>query len=211
MSDVTDAKPSLRGKIHLAAIVPAIVGSICLALHSQPSRFVSVLVYGTALILLFSVSAIYHTPNWAPDIRSKLRRLDHSMIYIFIAGTYTPFCIALGGEAETLLLPIVWAGAGLGVLKSLLWINAPRFVTALLFVSLGWAIVVSIGDFYRNLGLLILGLLGAGGLMYTLGAFAYARKAPNPIPKVFGYHEIFHSLVVLAAVCHYTALWITVA
>jgi len=203
-------KPRLRGVIHLLAIVPTIIATIILFLRTPELTRTAVIVYGIALVLLFSVSAFYHTPHWEPETRSKLRRLDHCMIYIFIAGTYTPFCVQLGGTSYSLLLPVVWGGAILGVLKSLFWINAPRYINAIPFVLLGWAIVPAVDDFYNVLGLKIVGLLGLGGLMYTAGAIAYARKAPNPNPLIFGYHEIFHTLVVAAAASHYAAIWMTI-
>jgi hemolysin III len=139
-----------------------------------------------------------------------LRRIDHSMIYLLVAGSYTPFCLALGGGAASTLLPLVWGAALLGMLKSVLWVKAPRFVTALAYVLLGWAVVPWAPELGATLGNTALILIGLGGLFYSVGAVIYARKSPDPNPKVFGYHEIFHVLVIAAAVCHYGAVWLTV-
>ena len=203
-------KPRLRGVVHLLAVLPAAVAATVLYSNTPEKTQTAVIVYGAALICLFGVSGIYHTPHWEPKTRAYLRRLDLSMIYLFIAGTYTPFCVQLGGSSLTVLLPLVWSGAVLGILKSLFWVNAPRYITAIPYVLLGWAVVPAVDDFYNILGAKMLVLLGAGGLMYTLGAVIYARKSPDPAPFTFGYHEIFHALVLAAAVCHYAAIWISI-
>ncbi len=200
-------KPRLRGVSHLIAAIVALPASVLLFMHAADAVAWSAAVYGASVSGLLSSSALYHTPHWTPEKRMLLRRLDRSMIYILIAGSYTPFCVELGGEAASFLLKIVWAAAMLGVVKSVAWTTAPRLITALPYVLLGWAVVPYAGDFYDVLGPVVSWLTVAGGVLYTLGAVAYARKSPDPFPATFGYHEIFHLLVIGALCCHYAAVW----
>jgi len=197
--------------VHLIAAIAAVPAVAALFVHARSGAASAAAVYGAALVALLTTSAVYHTPNWPPRIRTFLRRMDHSMIYVLIAGSYTPFCLELGGTASNLLLPVVWAAALLGAIKSVVWVNAPRIITAAPYVLLGWAIVPYMSDFHAVIGPAVLALIAAGGLMYTIGAVTYARKWPDPAPLTFGYHEIFHVLVVAAAACHYAAVWITVS
>lgn len=203
-------KPLLRGFPHLIAVIAAVPAVALLVAHARADAVVASVVYGAALVALLGVSALYHTPNWSLNLRMVLRRVDHSMIYALIAGSYTPLCLALGGDAAQILLPLVWTAAALGTVQSILWPRAPRWITAGLYVLLGWAIVPYLPSLHTALGPLPFGLIGLGGLMYTIGAVAYARKWPDPAPRVFGYHEIFHVLVVVAAACHFAAIWVTV-
>jgi hemolysin III len=204
-------KPRLRGVVHLVAAIAAVPAMVVLFVHAHTGAGGGAAVYGASLISLLTISAVYHTPFWAPEIRAVLRRVDHAMIYFLIAGSYTPLCLALGGTAANVLLPIVWIGAVLGVLKSIFWVKAPRFLTAAIYVVLGWSAAPYFSDFSTILGPAVMWLLATGGIIYTLGALIYARKRPNPVPRVFGYHEVFHLMVVVAAGCHYAAVWLAVS
>jgi len=203
-------KPRLRGVSHLFAAIIALPAAIWLTVHAASESVLVAAIYGASVVGLLSSSALYHTPHWSPEKRMMLRRLDRSMIYVLIAGSYTPYCVELAGSASSLMLPLVWVAAALGIVKSIVWIKAPRLITAAPYVLLGWAIVPYGMDFYRVLGTTVVTLTVVGGVCYTLGAVAYARKWPDPIPAVFGYHEVFHALVVVALGCHYTAVWMMV-
>jgi hemolysin III len=200
-------KPLLRGVSHEIASAAALAGWIVLAARAaSPAATAAAHVYGASLFALFAVSAAYHRPHWSPRARAVMRRLDHSAIFLLIAGTYTPMCLLLGGAAGWALLSGVWAGAILGVLQSVFWVRAPKALVAGLAVALGWAVVPLLPALWAGLGAWPLALLGAGGVAYTAGAVVYARRWPDPLPRVFGYHEVFHALVIAAAVCHYAAV-----
>jgi len=196
-------KPLLRGVSHEIAAGLALAAWVALAVlaHGASGR-AAANVYGASLFTLFAVSALYHRPTWPSRARALMRRLDHSAIYVLIAGTYTPFCLLLGGERGRALLALVWAGAALGVMQSILWVRAPRAVVAVLTVGLGWAVVPVLPALRGLLGAPGLALLAGGGVLYTLGAVVYASRRPDPFPRVFGYHEVFHALVVAAAALH---------
>ena len=197
-------KPLLRGVSHEIAAGVALAGLVALVLLAPgPRARVGALVYGFSLVALFSVSALYHRPTWGPRARLWMRRLDHSAIFLLIAGTFTPICLLIGdGRAHT-MLAVVWAGAGLGVLRALIWPTAPRGVATGLYLLLGWAAVPLVPAMYRALGAGSLALLAAGGLLYSAGAVIYATRRPDPFPRVFGYHEVFHALVIAAAGLHF--------
>jgi hemolysin III len=197
-------KPLLRGVSHEIAAGVALAGLVALVLLAPgPRARLGALVYGSSLVALFSVSALYHRPTWSPRARLWMRRLDHSAIFLLIAGTFTPICLLIGDERARTLLAVVWAGAGLGVLRALLWPEAPRLVATALYLLLGWAAVPLVPAMYRALGTGPLLLLAAGGMLYSVGAVIYATRSPDPFPRVFGYHEIFHALVVAAAGLHF--------
>ena len=200
-------KPLLRGVSHELAAMAALPGCVLLARQASSLRGgLAAIVYGVSVTVLFATSALYHRPTWSPRARSIMRRFDHSAIFVLIAGTYTPLCLLLGGRRGTVLLCAVWAGAALGALRALLWPYAPRAVPAALAVALGWIVVAVIPALHAAVGDLALALLVAGGLAYTAGAVVYAFKRPDPVPAVFGYHEVFHALVVVAAVCHFAVV-----
>jgi hemolysin III len=200
-------KPLLRGVSHQIAAFVALAGWALLAATSpSPAARAAAHVYGASLVALFAVSAMYHRPRWSPRARAWMRRLDHSAIFLLIAGTYTPFCLLLGGRTGLALLAIAWVGAGLGVLRSVLWVRAPKPLVAGIYVALGWVIVPVLPRLRGVLGAGELGLLAAGGALYTLGAVVYATRRPDPSPRVFGYHEVFHAMVIAAAVCHYAVV-----
>jgi hemolysin III len=164
-------------------------------------------VYAVALASMFGVSALYHRVTWrSPQVRKWMRRLDHSTILLLIAGTYTPFALlAFDGRLADAILIVVWAGAGAGLVLNLLWVDAPTWVTALVFIALGWVGAVAVPELLE-FGIAPAVLVFAGGALYTIGALTYAFKRPNPVPHVFGYHEIFHLLVVGAAITHFVAI-----
>ena len=165
------------------------------------------LVYAVSLVGLFAMSAVYHRITWRPSVRRWMRRLDHSMIYVFIAGSVTPVALlVVGGTLGTVLLAVAWGGALVGVALNLAWIDAPRALKAAGYVALGWVGVVALPRIVDVLGVLPTALFLAGGLFYTAGAVIYARRRPDPVPSVFGYHELFHALVILAAAVHFVAL-----
>ncbi len=197
-------KPLLRGVSHEIAAGIALAGLVALVLLAPgPRARTGALVYGLSLVALFSVSALYHRPTWGPRARLWMRRLDHSAIFLLIAGTFTPLSLLLGDARARTMLVVVWAGAGLGVLRALLWPKAPRAVATALYLLLGWAVVPLVPAMYRALGAGSLALLAAGGLLYSVGAVIYATRRPDPFPRVFGYHEVFHALVVAAAGLHF--------
>jgi len=199
----TAAKPLLRGVSHEVAAVAALFAWMTLGAAAHGARsVVAANVYGVSLFTLFGVSALYHRPTWTPRARLVMRRLDHSAIFLLIAGTYTPLCLLLGGHSGTALLVVVWGAAALGLARAIFWPRAPRWLAAALYVLMGWAVLPVLPALHVVLGWGALALLGAGGLLYTVGAVIYAARRPDPFPRVFGYHEVFHALVVAAAACH---------
>ena len=200
-------KPLLRGVSHEIAAGVALAGWIVLALVAPPGRArLAANVYGATLLTLFLVSALYHRPTWRPRARLLMRRLDHSAIFLLIAGTYTPFCLLLPPETGVTILRVVWGGALAGVLQSVLWVRAPKALSAAVYVLLGWVVVPVLPALRAALGAGGLALLAAGGAAYTLGAVVYAVGRPDPFPRVFGYHEVFHALVIAAAACHFAVV-----
>jgi hemolysin III len=195
-------KPRLRGVSHeIAAAAFAVAGVWLVRGAAEGRATVAAAVYALSLVTLFGVSALYHVPTWAPGPRAFLRRCDHAAIFVLIAGTYTPVCLlAFDGDA---LLTAVWGVAALGIALELLWPAKPRWVLAGLCVAMGWALAAQWGAVSAGVGPDNMKLLAYGGAAYTLGAVAYAAKRPDPFPRVFGYHEIFHALTIVAAVLHF--------
>jgi hemolysin III len=205
-------KPLLRGVSHEIAAAFAVAGAIALVQASTGLRgALAAAVYGFALTAQFAISALYHRPRWGDRARLLMRRLDHAAIFLLIAGTYTPFCLLLPPATGRPLLALVWTGAAGGMILSVLWPLAPKWLMALLTVALGWAIVPTFPAMLATIGWSGLWLLGAGGVAYTVGALVYATRFPDPNPRVFGYHEVFHVLVIAAAICHYVAVAGTIA
>ncbi len=200
-------KPVLRGVSHEIAAFAALAAWIGLALAApSPRARVGASVFGATLLALFTVSALYHRPTWAPRARLFWRRLDHSAIFLLIAGTYTPFCLLLGGTGGHALLAVVWTGAAAGVAQAVAWPTAPKPLIAVVYVVLGWVVIPVVPTLRLQLGPAFISLLAAGGIAYSLGAAVYALRRPDPFPRVFGYHEVFHALVVAAAVLHFVAV-----
>jgi hemolysin III len=164
-------------------------------------------VFAASVALTFGVSALYHRITWTPARRRLMRRLDHAAVYLLIAGTYTPFgLLVLSGTWQTTVLGIVWIGAGLAIVQQIVWADAPKWLAAVIAVALGWVGVAAFPQIVDRLGLLGTALISLGGLLYTAGALVYVRQRPNPVPHVFGYHEVFHALTVLAVASHYGAI-----
>jgi hemolysin III len=200
-------KPLLRGVSHEIAAAFALAGWVALIQAAPgPRAVIASAVYGLALFAQFSISALYHRPRWGTRARLVMRRLDHAAIFMLIAGTYTPFCLLLPPETGGWLLPLVWIGALAGMVVSVAWPMAPKWLMAALTVGLGWAIVPTLPALGVAIGTSGLALLGAGGVAYTVGAVVYATRVPDPFPRVFGYHEVFHVLVIVAAILHYVAV-----
>lgn len=208
-------KPRMRGWIHTWAVGIAAIAALALvavATTVSATAGLSTLIYGVTVCGVFGVSATYHRVTWTSvRARTHMKRADHSMIFLFIAGSYTPFALlGLPGRTGTTLLIGVWAGALAGVALKLLWPTAPRWVGVPLYLLLGWAIVPVAAPMTHNVGVAPMILLLAGGLAYSIGAILYAAKWPDPWPNVFGHHEFFHAATVLAALCHYVAVWLVV-
>ena len=165
-------------------------------------------IYAVSLSALFGTSALYHRVNWTrPNVRQWMRRLDHSMIFFLIAGTYTPFALlVLDGPLADAILAVVWIGAIAGAIVEMIWIDHPKWVAAIIYLSLGWVAVAAFPELWSEMGVAGTLLVAAGGLLYTAGAVVYATQRPNPSPAIFGYHEVFHLLVIAAAVAHFSAI-----
>lgn len=204
----TREKPLLRGVSHQAAFFATLgAGAVLVAIAAGHGHAAIALVYALSLATMFGVSALYHRPNWPPRARALMRRLDHSAIFLLIAGTYTPFCLLGVDRAQgAWLLGIVWSGAIVGIAQKLIWPNTPRWLSATPYVVLGWVALASIPYATPRMGNDAIALLVAGGVAYTVGAVVYATRRPNPAPLVFGYHEIFHALVIVASVLHFVAV-----
>lgn len=201
-------KPLLRGVSHQIAFFGALLAGGGLVLATQgPRALAAVLVYALSLATLFGISALYHRKNWSQKARMVMRRLDHSAIFLLIAGTYTPVCmLAMEPGVGGLLLGLVWLGAILGIGQSVLWVNAPKAVSASIYVAFGCVIIPFLPQTAAALGPMRLGLIAGGGALYAIGAAVYALKRPDPWPAVFGYHEIFHALVIAASGLHFVAI-----
>jgi hemolysin III len=205
-------KPRLRGVSHeWACFVCVPLGAVMVLVAADGRARVSAAVYAVSLVALFGVSALYHRINWrSVSARLWMRRLDHTMIFVLIAGTYTPFALlVLHGWLATAILITVWAGALGGVVLNLIWIRAPRWLPVVVYIALGWVAVAALPQLATALGIAGLSLLLLGGVLYSAGAIIYAMKRPDPVPAVFGYHEVFHILVILAAAlqCAVVAFW----
>ncbi|EME20865.1 PAQR family membrane homeostasis protein TrhA [Rhodococcus triatomae] len=206
-------KPRLRGWIHLWAFTVAVVAGAALVVSAftvSERAGAATAVYAATVCGVFGVSAAYHRIHW-PTARSRIwmKRADHSMIFVFIAGSYTPFAtLALPVDTGRTLLAVVWSGALAGVALKMMWPTAPRWVGVPLYLLLGWAIVPVAGDLVDQVGWLPLVLLATGGVLYSAGAVLYAARWPDPWPETFGHHEFFHAGTVVAALCHYLAVWL---
>lgn len=202
----------MRGWLHTYAFFVALVSGIvlCSLAATRPglAPLISCLVYSLTVCGLFGTSALYHRRVWSERGYQIMRRLDHSMIFVFIAGTYTPFCLLLLPEDNaTILLTLVWFGALGGVAMKLIWPHLPRWASAPLYIALGWVAVAVLPDILHRGGVTALVLLIVGGLAYSVGAVFYALRRPNPWPTVFGHHEFFHACTLVAALCHHIVVY----
>jgi hemolysin III len=201
-------RPRFRGVIHQWSFFVALAAGAALVAWAPAGRATAACaVYAVALAGLLGTSALYHRITWQPRARAWLRRLDHSMIFVLIAGTYTPFAVlVLDGSVRDVVLVGVWIGAAAGIVFTLLWVDAPKWLAATAYVVLGWFSIIAVPQIAERAGAGALILLGLGGAAYTAGAIVYARRRPDPRPATFGYHEIFHVLVVVAAAAHFAAV-----
>ncbi|MEU8180436.1 hemolysin III family protein [Micromonospora sp. NPDC049047] len=213
LKPVDIGKPRMRGWLHTYAFFVAVICGIvlCSIAATRPgwAPLVSCLIYSVTVCGLFGTSALYHRRVWSERGYQVMRRMDHSMIFVFIAGTYTPLCtMLLAPRPATVMLALVWGGALAGVAVTMVWPHAPRWVSAPLYLALGWVAVAMLPEILHGGGVAALVLLIAGGAIYSAGAVCYALRRPNPWPTVFGHHEFFHACTLLAALCHHIAIYL---
>ncbi|QEC50479.1 hemolysin III family protein [Baekduia soli] len=203
-----ELRPLLRGVTHAYAFWAALAAAVTLtALVAPGAARVSAVVYGGGLCALFAASGVYHRWPWNPRWRPMLRRLDHSTIFVFIAASYTPVALlVMHGALRWAILGAAWTGAAVGIVLSLAWITAPRAVSAGCYLALGWVSVAALPQLISGLPIAPLVLLASGGVLYTVGAVVYATRRPDPWPRTFGFHEVFHLLVIAAAAVQFVAL-----
>ena len=200
--------PRLRGLLHAYAFwFAAVAAAVLVALAPTAQARLAAAIYGTGLCALFAASGLYHRWRWSPRWKPLLRRLDHSTIYVFIAATSTPIALlVLDGPVQVVVLASVWIGAALGIAFTLAWINAPRLLTAATYLAVGWVGVVAVPQLLSEVGVTAFVLFLTGGLLYSAGATIYAARRPDPWPRTFGFHELFHLLVIAAALVHFIAM-----
>jgi hemolysin III len=201
-------RPLLRGTLHLVAAVLAPFGLVVLVLIADsPRAYVGAAIFASTLIALYTTSASYHVIPWSARFRPILKRLDHSMIFALIAGTYTPLCLIVLPDAWGItLLSIVWSFAGVGMLLKIVWPYAPRWLGVALYMGVGWIALIAIPEIIQHLHWWSLALIILGGLLYSAGGVIYAMRRPDPFPRVFGFHEVFHVFVILGSVVHFVLI-----
>jgi hemolysin III len=206
---IAAVKPKLRGVSHeWAFFVSLVLGAALIFFAKTPKATLAVAIYAVSLSALLGTSALYHRVNWKrPNVRQWMRRLDHSMIFFLIAGTYTPFALlAMHGTLATAILVVVWVGAIAGAIVEMVWIGHPKWVSATVYLAIGWVAAAAFPELWSSLGPSGALLLAGGGLLYTAGAVVYATQRPDPNPAIFGYHEVFHAFVIAAAVLHFSVI-----
>jgi hemolysin III len=209
----TPPKPLLRGWLHAAGAVAALITTIILLIETAGDRprFLSLLVFGLSMILLYVVSAVYHIGTWPERRRTILRTLDHANIFVFIAGAYTPICvILLSGAPRIALLVVIWSLALVGAVASFFTLRLPRWGLILLYIGMGWIALFLLPQLQQAISLQPVLLLITGGLLYSIGALIYAFRWPDPLPHIFGFHELFHLLVIAGTVAITTTIWVWV-
>ena len=201
-------KPRLRGLSHQYAFFVSLAsGTLLVLLAASAKASLAAAIYAVSVSALFGVSALYHRITWTAPARRRMRRLDHAMIFLLIAGTYTPVgLLVLHGTLATVVLAVVWGGAVAGIVLELAWTRAPRWLGGTVYLALGWVAVVAMPQLFTRLGVAGGLLLVAGGLVYSVGAAVYALRRPDPVPAVFGYHEVFHLLVIAGVATHFLAI-----
>lgn len=201
-------RPLLRGVIHGAAFPASLaVGALLIAYADGSAHQLAASVFAASVAACFGISALYHRVTWTPELRLRMRRLDHAGIYLLIAGTYTPVALlSLGGAWRSTILAVVWTGAVGAIVQPLVWPRAPRWVAAAIGLAMGWTAVAALPEIVPRVGAAGSTLLLAGGVLYTIGAIVYVRRRPSLVPHVFGYHELFHALTIVAVACQYTAI-----
>jgi len=206
---IAAVKPKLRGVSHQwAFVVSLFLGAALIVAADTAQATLAVAIYALSLSALLGTSALYHRVEWRrPQVRRWMRRLDHSMIFFLIAGTYTPIALlVLNGPLADAILVVVWIGAIAGTVVEMVWIDHPKWVAALIYMALGWVAAIAFPGLWNEMGLAGTLLIALGGLLYTAGAVVYATQRPDPNPRVFGYHEVFHLFVILAAAAHFAAV-----
>jgi hemolysin III len=204
--------PRFRGRLHQVAFFVAVPAGVALvaAAPSAISRTAAA-IYAVSLAGLYGTSALYHRMPWSPKARGWMKRLDHSMIFVLIAGTYTPFSLlVLTGAWRAVVLSVVWAGAAIGIALKMLRIDGLKALAATLYIGLGWMVVAASPQMLRGMPPRTVALVATGGILYTTGAIVLATRRPDPSPSVFGYHEVWHAMVVAASLCHYAAVFLVV-
>jgi hemolysin III len=203
-----EVNPKLRGWMHAGCAPLALAAGVVLVVMSpNATTRIGSAVFATSALVLFTVSGIYHRGTWSPKVWLFLRRFDHANIFLLIAGSYTPFTLLLlEGSERVVLLSVVWTGAVLGVLFRVFWNDAPRWLYVPIYMALGWAAVFYFGDFVENANTAVIVLMAGGGLLYTIGGIVYGFQRPNPNPRWFGFHEVFHTLTIAAFVSHYVGV-----
>lgn len=206
LESIIPQRPLLRGWFHLYAAIAAIAGAVLLVLlANSPRAYVGAAIFGASLILLYTTSAAYHRITWSPRLRGIVRRLDHSMIFALIAGTYTPISLLVLNTAWWIsVLSVVWGIAAAGILLKVILPGAPKWLSVTLYAIVGWLALVTLPQLLAWFTIGSLALLLLGGVLYTLGGVVYAAGKPNPYPRWFGYHEVFHVLVIAGSVLHYS-------
>jgi hemolysin III len=200
-------RPRLRGVLHLVGFVVAIVVGVVFLAPLGGLRLVGAAAFACSAVAMLGASALYHRVTWTPRARLRMRRVDHAGIYVLIAGTYTAVgLLGLHGSLQRVVLAVVWAGAAAAILVKLLWVGSPKWLSAVFGIALGWVGVAALPQLATSAGVAAVVLLAAGGLAYTAGAVVYARRRPDPVPAVFGYHEVFHALTLVALACQYVAI-----
>jgi hemolysin III len=201
-------RPLLRGVLHQAAFSASlVVGTLLIVGAEGTPRHAAAAVFASSVAVCFGISALYHRVTWGARVRLWMRRLDHAGIYLLIVGTYTPVCLlVLGGAWRLGVLVTVCTGACVGIAAKFVWVDAPKWLTVVLGIALGWAAVVILPQLATRLDPAAVVLLCLGGIAYTAGAIVYARRRPDPVPAVFGYHEVFHALTIVAVACQYAAI-----
>jgi len=208
VSDLVPARPRLRGVLHQAAFSVSLVAGTLLIVYADGGREkVAAAIFAGSVSAMLGASALYHRVIWTPRLRLWMRRIDHAGIYLLIAGTYTPVgLLILDGAWQTVILAIVWTGAAAAIVLKFAWVEAPKWLAAAIGIALGWVGVVVMPQLAHRAGITAVVLLAVGGVAYTLGAIVYARGRPDPVPHVFGYHEVFHALTLVAVACQYVAV-----
>jgi len=206
--EAANTRPLLRGVLHEVAFFVALVAGLLLVVYADGTRAAAAAaIFAASVVTMLGASALYHRVTWSPTVRPWMRRMDHAGIYLLIAGTYTPVgLLAVQGTMREVVLIVVWSGAAAAIFMKFVWVGAPKWLAAVTGVALGWAGIAALPQVWRHAGAAAVVLLGIGGLAYTAGAVVYAIRRPNPAPRVFGYHEVFHALTLVAVTCQYVAI-----